>query len=120
MPFYLSVSTFIGNEGETETPKDDTLNGGTVKGALGKKITSLMTEIDGETSNITSQEKEETIKQLESILGNLRSREMISDVLPPPANSPKRGRPASTKRLPSKFEIMEADAKKKAKTMSKM
>jgi hypothetical protein len=91
----------------------------TGKDALEKKITSLMTEIDSESSNVTNQEKEQTVKLLESIRDNLRNREMIKDVLPPPAKSNK-GRPASTKRLPSKFETMDADARKKTKTMTKM
>jgi hypothetical protein len=73
-----------------------------------------MTEINLAPTSITNQERERTIHQLQAIKESLINRTEASGILPPMPKPTKKGRPASTKRRPSEFEVVDAAIKKKA------
>jgi hypothetical protein len=90
-----------------------------VKDALTNKIRSLMAEIDSKISSITNQEREETAQNLQELYDTLSGRASFNETLPPLPRQTNKGRPASTKRNASHFEVVDAEMKKKAKILKK-
>jgi hypothetical protein len=70
-------------------------------------------------TRITNQERVKTIDQLQAINESLINLIEIFGILPLTPKSTKKDRPASTKRHPSEFEVVDAAMKKKAKTLKK-
>jgi hypothetical protein len=92
----------------------------TVTETLKNKFYSIISEIDSKANDVTNQELETAIGQLESINNSLVDRKQIANILPPLQKQKPKGRPSSTKRNASQFEVVDATIKKKAKLLTKM